>query len=90
MIKRGNVFNMPRDAITLFSRYENTHKTHKWFSNVWDGDCRDGDKILCNRCPLKHEVRERGRGEMLYDNAFEPNNTIGRPASTNTTDIFDT
>ena len=27
-------------------------------------DCGDGDKMLCNRCPLKHEVRERGRGEM--------------------------
>ena len=32
-------------------------------------DYRDGNKILCNRCPLKHEVRERGRGEMLYENA---------------------
>ena len=21
---------------------------------------RDGDKLLCNRCPLKHEARERG------------------------------
>ena len=32
------------------------------------GDCRDGDKMLCNRCPLKHEARERERGEMLYEN----------------------
>ena len=31
-------------------------------------DCRDGDKVLCNRCPLKHEVRERGRGEIIYEN----------------------
>ena len=29
---------------------------------------RDGDKLLCNRCPLKHEARERERGEMLYKN----------------------
>ena len=32
------------------------------------GNGRDGDKLLCNRCPLKHEARERERGEMLYDN----------------------
>ena len=32
------------------------------------GDCRDGDKLLCNICPLKHEARERERGEMLYEN----------------------
>ena len=49
-------------------------------------DCRDGDKMLCNRCPLKHEVRERGRGEMLYENAFDQNTNVGKPASTNTTD----
>ena len=32
------------------------------------GDCKDGDKLLCNTCPLKHEARKRERGEMLYDN----------------------
>ena len=53
-------------------------------------DYRDGEKMLCNRCPLKHEVRERGRGEMLYENAFNPNTAIGGSTSTNTTDISDT
>ena len=53
-------------------------------------DCKDGDKMLCNRCPLKHEVRERGMGKTLYENAFDPNIAVGRPASTNTTDISDT
>jgi len=53
-------------------------------------DCRDGDKMLCNRCPLKHEVRERGRGEMLYENAFEPNTTVEKPKITNTINIFET
>ena len=74
----------------LFSRHETSYKSQKWSSNVWDGDCRDGDKMLCNRCPLKHEVRERGRSEMLYENAFEPNTVVERPASTNTIDISDT
>ena len=32
------------------------------------GDFRDGDKLLCNICPLKHEARKRERGEMLYEN----------------------
>ena len=53
-------------------------------------DCRDGDKMLCNRCPLKHEVRERGRGEMLYENAFDPNTVVKKPTSMNTNDIYDT
>ena len=53
-------------------------------------DCRDGEKMLCNRCPLKHEVQERGRGEMLYENPFDPNTAVGRPTSTSTTDTSDT
>ena len=52
-------------------------------------DCRDDDKILCNRCPLKHEVQERGRDEMLYENAFDQKNAVRKPASTNTTDTSD-
>ena len=53
-------------------------------------DCRDDEKMLCNRCPLKHEVRERGRGEIIYENAFDRNTVVEKPASTNTTDISDT
>ena len=53
-------------------------------------DCRDGEKMMCNRCPLKHEFRERGRGEILYENVFEPNTAVERPASTNKTDTSDT
>jgi len=26
----------------------------------------NGDKLLCNRCPLKHEAREREKGEVIY------------------------
>ena len=87
MINKGNALDMPKDAMTLFAKYENTEKSLKWSSNVQDGDFREGDKIMCNRCPLKHEVRERGRGEMLYENTFEPNTGVRRPASTNTIDI---
>ena len=32
------------------------------------GNGRDSDKLLCNICPLKHEARERERGEILYEN----------------------
>ena len=81
---------MTRDAMTLFARHDTSYKSQKWSSNVRDGECRDGDKMLCNRFPLKHEVRERGRGEMIYENAFEPNIDVERPASTNTTDISHT
>ena len=76
--------------MSLFARYENTQKSLKWPLNVWDGDCRDSEKIMCNRCPLKHEVRERGRSEILYENVFKPNTTVGRPTSTSRTDISDT
>ena len=81
---------MPRDAKTLLARYDNTEKSLKWSSNVGDRDCRDGDKILCNICPLKHEVRERGRGEILYENMPKINTVVRRPARTSATDIFDT
>ena len=54
------------------------------------GDCRDGDKMLCNRCPLKDEVQERGRGEIFYENTFHPNTVVRKPTSTNTTNTFDT
>ena len=53
-------------------------------------DCRVGDKILCNRCPLKHEDQERGRGEMLYENTLYQKPAVGKPVNTNTTDISNT
>ena len=81
---------MVRDTMTLFARHDTTYKSQKWSSDVQDGDCGDGDKILCNRCPIKHEVRERGRSEIIYNNAFEPNTIVERSASTNTIDISDT
>ena len=56
------------DAMKVVSGYVIAHRSWKRPSNVRDGDCRDGDKLLCNRCPLKHEARERERGEMLYEN----------------------
>ena len=47
----------------MVSRHEIAHRSHNGPSNV-----RDGDKLLCNICPLKHEAQERERGEMLYEN----------------------
>ena len=48
IVNRGNALLMARDAMTLFARHDNTQKSHKWSSNVRDGDCRDDDKMLCN------------------------------------------
>ena len=56
------------NAMKVFSSYVTAHRSQNEPSNVRDGDCRDSDKLLCNRCPLKHEARERERGEMLYKN----------------------
>ena len=39
-------------------------------------DCRGSDKMLCNRCPLKHEFRERGRAEMIYENMLDTNTVV--------------
>ena len=44
-----------------------SHKSRNASSKVKERGDRDGDKLLCNRCPLKHEARESGRGEMLYE-----------------------
>ena len=57
-----------RDVMKVFSSHVTAHRSQNEPSNVRDGDCRDSDKLLCNRCPLKHEARERERGEMLYEN----------------------
>ena len=68
MINRRNVVFMERDAMKVFSRLDIAYWSQKRPSNGRDGDCRGGDKLLCNICPLKHEARERERGEMLYEN----------------------
>ena len=46
-----------------------SHKSRNASSKVQERGNRDSDKLLCNRCPLKHEARESGRGEMLYKTA---------------------
>ena len=33
----------------------------------WNGEYKDSDKMMCNRCPLKCEVRARVTDEMLYE-----------------------
>ena len=53
-------------------------------------ECGDGDKILCNRCPLKHEGQESGRGEMIYESIIETEHHHGEPSNASTTDIYDT
>ena len=34
------------------------------------GNGRDGDKLLCNRCPLKHEAREREGWSALQEHVW--------------------
>ena len=72
-----------------FSRYDTAYWTQKQPSNVRFWDCRDSEKMLCKKFPLKHEVRGRGRDEMLCENAFKPNITVVRHEITNTNDICD-
>ena len=60
--------DLQRDVMKVFSSLIFAHRSRNEPSNVWDGDCRDDDKLMCNRCPLKHEARERERGEMIYKN----------------------
>ena len=49
------------DAMKVVLGHVTTQRSWKRPSNVWNGDCRDGEKLLCNRCPLKHEALERER-----------------------------
>ena len=57
-----------RDVMKVISSHVTAHRSRNEPSNVRDGDCRDGDKLLCNICPLKYEAQTRERGEMLYEN----------------------
>ena len=36
------------------------------YGNGAIGTVTNGDKLLCNRCPLKHEVREVERGVKCF------------------------
>ena len=60
--------HVQRDVMKVVSSHVTAHKSQNEPSNVRDGDCRDGDKLLCNRCPLKHEARKSERGEIIYEN----------------------
>jgi len=53
-------------------------------------ECKVGDKILYNRCPLKYEGRESWRGEILYKFITETKHNYGEPANASTTDMSDT
>ena len=73
VFSQGDVFRalkalVQRDVMKVVSSHVTAHRSQNEPSNVRDGDCRDGYKLLCNRCPLKHDARERERGEMLYEN----------------------
>ena len=37
-----------RDVMKVFSSLVSAHRSWNEPSNVRDGDCRDGDKLLCN------------------------------------------
>ena len=74
----------------VFARHDTTYWSQKRPSNGRDGNYRDGDKLLCNRCPLKHEAQKRERGEMLYENMPTENTTIGKLAERSTIDVSDT
>ena len=53
---------MERDEMMVFARHDTSYWSQKLPSIGRDGNCKDGDKLLCNICPLKHEARERERG----------------------------
>ena len=39
---------MERDAMMVFAKHDTAYWSQKRPSNGRDGDCRDGDKLLCN------------------------------------------
>ena len=74
---QGDVFraikaHLQRDAMKVFSSLNSAHRSWNEPSNVRDGDCRDGDKLLCNICPLKHEARKRERGVKCFTRTCRP------------------
>ena len=43
----------------VFLGHVTYHRSQNESSKIRERSSRDGDKFLCNRCPLKHEARER-------------------------------
>ena len=70
-----------RDVMKVILSHVIAHRSRNEPSNVRDGDCRDGDKLLCNRCPLKHEAREREREVKGFTRTcLTKNSVVGKPA----------
>ena len=43
----------------VFASHVTSHRSQDESSKMRDRGNMDSDKLLCNRCPLKHEARER-------------------------------
>ena len=62
MIDRDYILDMSRGAMEFMEIYDNTQRSLKWSSHFHDGDCKDGDKIMCNTpkvlliFPIRHEL----------------------------------
>ena len=45
---QGNESSCTENVMKVISSHVTTHRSRNEPSNVRDGDCRDGDKLLCN------------------------------------------
>ena len=63
---RENKAHVQGNLMQVFVGRVTSHRSQNESSKMRERGSKDGDKLLCNRCPLKHEARERERGEMLY------------------------
>ena len=65
---RANEVQVQGNVMQMFAGHVTSRRSRNESSKMRERGNRDGDKLLCNRCPLNHEARERERGEMIYEN----------------------
>jgi len=53
---KENEGHVQRNAMKVFTGHATSHRSRNESSKMRERGNRDGDKLLCNRCPLKHEV----------------------------------
>ena len=53
---RANEVQVQGNAVQVFAGHVTSRRSRNESSKIRERGNRDGDKLLCNRCPLKHEA----------------------------------
>jgi len=86
-----NKAHVQRNVMQVFGGHVTSHRSWNGSSKMWERGSRDGDKLLCNIFPIKHEAQEREREMKCFTRTCPTKNTAtGKAAWRSKTDISNT